>query len=115
MLPAEGRQCGVFQGAKTVRTEARKIPPGMPVDDAIVDATVPLLTEVIKGTVRLQRLTGMRPKRGLYPQALRDQPQQAGLELPASRCAAAIRPNRTGVPNAVTYGGAAGDQGASLL
>jgi integrase len=57
----------VHQGLSTVpgllrgRTEARETAPILPVDDAVVDATLPHLPAVIADMVRLQRLTGMRP------------------------------------------------------
>jgi integrase len=40
---------------------ARENRPIMPVDDAVVDATVPFLSPVVAAMVRLQRLTGARP------------------------------------------------------
>ena len=56
-----------YQGLSSVpgllrgRTAAREMPPILPVDDAIVDATLPFMPEVAADMVRLQRLTGMRP------------------------------------------------------
>jgi integrase len=40
---------------------AREGTPVMPVDDAIVEATLPHLPKIVADTVRLQRLTGARP------------------------------------------------------
>lgn len=42
-------------------TTARETEPVEPVDDAIVDATLPFLSEVVADMVRFQRLTGCRP------------------------------------------------------
>ncbi|MCA9179418.1 MAG: site-specific integrase [Planctomycetales bacterium] len=43
------------------RTEAREMPPVLPVADAVVDATLPHLPPVVADMVRFQRLTGCRP------------------------------------------------------
>jgi len=57
----------VYQGVATVsglqrgRTEAKETEPVGPVDDAIVDATLPHLNRHIRGLVEFQRLTGCRP------------------------------------------------------
>ena len=57
----------IFQGLKSVtglrkgRSEARESDPVLPVDDKIVEATLPALSQVVGDMVRLQRLTGMRP------------------------------------------------------
>ena len=48
-------------GLKKGRTNARETNGVSCVDDAIVDATVPHLPEVVADMVRLQRLTGARP------------------------------------------------------
>jgi hypothetical protein len=58
---------GTHNSLKTVeplrrgRTTAPELPPIAPVDDAVVDATLPFLPEIIADMVRLQRLTGARP------------------------------------------------------
>jgi len=58
---------GTHNSLKTVeplrqgRTHAPELPPIAPVDDAVVDATLPFLPEVVADMVRLQRLTGARP------------------------------------------------------
>jgi hypothetical protein len=62
LVPAEThaalqRVTGLLRG----RTTARETPPIGPVDDAIVEATLPHLPEVVADMVRLQRHTGMRP------------------------------------------------------
>ena len=41
--------------------EARETAPVLPVDDAVVDATLPHMPAVVADMVRLQRCTGMRP------------------------------------------------------
>ena len=57
----------VYQGLASVsgllrgRSPARETAPILPVDDEIVDATLPFMPEVTADMVRLQRLTGMRP------------------------------------------------------
>jgi integrase len=57
----------VYQGLATVsglklgRTVARETEPIEPVDDAVVDATLPHLRRHVRGLVELQRLTGCRP------------------------------------------------------
>ena len=62
LAPAE-----VWQGLMAVRglakgrTAARETDPIGPVDDTVVDATLPYLPEVVADMVRLQRATGARP------------------------------------------------------
>lgn len=48
-------------GLRRGRTDARETKPVPPVPDAIVDATMRHLPEVVADMVRLQRYTGMRP------------------------------------------------------
>jgi len=48
-------------GLRRGRTEARETAPVLPVEDAVVDATLPHLPDVVADMVRLQRLTGARP------------------------------------------------------
>jgi integrase len=62
LVPAEThaalqRVTGLLRG----RTTARETSPIGPVDDAVVEATLPYLPEVVADMVRLQRHTGMRP------------------------------------------------------
>jgi hypothetical protein len=40
---------------------APELPPVRPVDDEVVEATLPYLPEIVADMVRLQRLTGARP------------------------------------------------------
>lgn len=62
LVPAATDQAlAAVPGLLRGRTVAREMPPILPVDDAIVDATLPFLPEVVADMVRLQRLTGMRP------------------------------------------------------
>lgn len=49
-------------GLRAGRTEARETLPVPPVDDAVVDATLAHLPDMIADMVRFQRLTGMRPE-----------------------------------------------------
>lgn len=48
-------------GLKRGRSEAKETPPVLPVDDAIVEATLRHLPPVLADMVRFQRLTGCRP------------------------------------------------------
>jgi integrase len=48
-------------GLKAGRTDARETEPVQPVDDEIVNATLPQLNLVVRAMVELQRATGMRP------------------------------------------------------
>jgi integrase len=62
MLPIEAYQSlAIVEGLRKGRTSARECDPILPVDDAIVDATLPYLPDVVADMVRLQRLTGCRP------------------------------------------------------
>jgi integrase len=62
MLPIEAYQSlAIVEGLRKGRTSARECDPILPVSDAIVDATLPHLPEVVADMVRLQRLTGCRP------------------------------------------------------
>jgi integrase len=49
------------RGLKPGRSEARESEPVRPVDDAIVEATLPYCSPPVKAMVQLQRLTGARP------------------------------------------------------
>ena len=49
------------EGLKRGRSDAKETEPIPPVDDAIVDATVEHLPEIVVDMVRLQRLSGVRP------------------------------------------------------
>jgi integrase len=48
-------------GLRKGRSEARETEPVKPVDDRIVEATLPHLPQVVSDMIRVQRLTGMRP------------------------------------------------------
>ena len=48
-------------GLQRGRTPAREPEPVGPVDDAVVDATLPHLNRHVRGSVEFQRLTGCRP------------------------------------------------------
>ena len=48
-------------GLQKGRTEAPEVLPVGPVDDAVVDTTLPFLNRHVRGLVELQRLTGCRP------------------------------------------------------
>ena len=48
-------------GLQRGRTTARETEPVGPVDDAVVDATLPYLNRHVRGLVEFQRLTGCRP------------------------------------------------------
>ena len=49
------------EGLKKGRTSARETQPVKPVEDAVVEATLPHLPSVVADMVRFQRLTGCRP------------------------------------------------------
>jgi integrase len=51
----------VVDGLRKGRTQARETAPITPVEDPIVDATLPFLPEVVADMVRFQRYTGCRP------------------------------------------------------
>lgn len=57
----------VYQGLASVtglqqgRSQARETSPILPVEDHVVEATLPYLSSTLADMVRLQRLTGMRP------------------------------------------------------
>jgi integrase len=59
--PATYQALATVRGLSAGRTSARETAPVLPVDDAVVDATLPYLPEVVADMVRLQRVTGMRP------------------------------------------------------
>jgi integrase len=62
LIPASCSQAlGTVGGLRKGRSEAREMAPVRPVEDSIVDATLPHLPAVVGDMVRLQRLTGMRP------------------------------------------------------
>ena len=48
-------------GLQRGRTDARETKPVLPVEDAIVDATMPHLNRHVRGLIQFQRLTGCRP------------------------------------------------------
>jgi integrase len=50
------------KGLHKGRTEARESEPVLPVDDAVVNATLKRLPSIVADMVRLQRLTGCRPE-----------------------------------------------------
>lgn len=49
------------RGLRRGRSPARDTNPIGPVDDAVVDATIPFMPEMVGDMVRIQRITGMRP------------------------------------------------------
>jgi hypothetical protein len=62
MIPAAIFQTlGTVPGLKAGRTKAREAKPVLPVDDAVVNATLPFMPIVVADMVRFQRLTGARP------------------------------------------------------
>lgn len=62
LIPANSfHALSAVPGLRRGRTAARETTPIEPVDDALVEATLPHLPEVVADMVRLQRLTGMRP------------------------------------------------------
>jgi integrase len=62
LLPSDIHQSlAVVPGLRKDRSAARELEPILPVEDAIVDTTLPHLPEVVADMVRLQRLTACRP------------------------------------------------------
>lgn len=59
--PSLSHALASVQGLQKGRTEARETAPIGPVEDHVVDATLPHLPTVVADMVRLQRLTGARP------------------------------------------------------
>ena len=49
------------EGLRKGRTTAPETKPVLPVDEAVVDATLPHLPPILADLLRLQRLTGCRP------------------------------------------------------
>lgn len=62
MMPIENYQLlKCVDPLKKGRTEARETAPIAPVEDSIVDATIPFMSSTVAAMVRFQRLTGCRP------------------------------------------------------
>lgn len=62
LVPADVHQSlKAVAGLRQGRTEAPETAPVLPVDDGVVNATLPHLSPVVRAMVELQRLTGMRP------------------------------------------------------
>lgn len=62
LLPATIYQALLtVKGLRAGRCEAKETAPVPPVDDAVVEATLPFLSPVVRDMVKLQRLTGARP------------------------------------------------------
>ena len=62
LIPATIPQSlAMVAGLRQGRTKAREMAPVEPVDDAVVEATLPHMPPIVADMVRLQRLTGMRP------------------------------------------------------
>jgi len=59
--PAVYQAIATVSGLQKGRTAAKEKDPVGPVEDAVVDATVPFLGRHVKGLVEFQRLTGCRP------------------------------------------------------
>lgn len=59
--PAVYHAVATVAGLQKGRTAARETDPVGPVDDAVVDATLPFLGRHVRGLVEFQRLTGCRP------------------------------------------------------
>jgi integrase len=59
--PRISQALGSVTGLRQGRTAAKETSPVMPVEDAVVDVTLPFLPNLVASMVRLQRLSGMRP------------------------------------------------------
>jgi integrase len=63
ILPAEISQAlGTVDGLRKGRSPAREKPAIPPVEDDVVDATIPFMPDVVAAMVQVQRLTGCRPQ-----------------------------------------------------
>jgi integrase len=61
-LPVEiPQRLAMIPGLRRGKTDAKESEPVLPVDDRLVEATLPFLPEIVADMVRVQRLTGMRP------------------------------------------------------
>ena len=72
------------EGLKAGRSTARETKPVLPVDDAVVEATLPHLPAVVADMVRLQRLLGCRPGEVCMTAARRRGSHRRRLELSAT-------------------------------
>lgn len=62
LIPVEVyHRLSVVPGIRKGKGEAREVPPVTPVDDSVVDATLPYLRPVVAAMVQFERLTGARP------------------------------------------------------
>lgn len=59
--PMVSQGLAAVAGLRAGRSDARETSPVLPVEDKIVDETLPWMGPVVADMVRLQRLTGMRP------------------------------------------------------
>ena len=69
-------------GLRRGHTEAPENEPIGPVDDAVVESTLPHLSNIVAAMVRLERLTGMRPDEVCPAAPVRSGPERRRLELP---------------------------------
>jgi integrase len=59
--PAVSQGLSAVSGLRMGRCGARETSPVLPVEDSVVDKTLPHMSSIVADMVRLQRLTGMRP------------------------------------------------------
>ena len=59
--PSTHEALAAVAGLQRGRSKVRETAPVLPVDDAVVDATLPFLPRHVRGMVEFQRLTGCRP------------------------------------------------------
>jgi integrase len=59
--PSVPQALAMVPGLRRGKTSARETEPVMPVDDKLVDATLPYLPDIVADMVRVQRFTGCRP------------------------------------------------------
>jgi hypothetical protein len=81
--PAVYQALATLSGLQKGRTAAREKEPVVPVDDAVVDATLPFLGRHVRGLVEFQRLTGCRPGEACGGAAVRHRRRRAELALQA--------------------------------
>ncbi|HMO84825.1 MAG TPA: site-specific integrase [Lacipirellulaceae bacterium] len=61
LYPTTAQALAMVPGLRRHRTTARETEPVRPVEDAVVEATLPHLPPIVADMVRIQRLTGCRP------------------------------------------------------
>ena len=82
--PSVHQALATVTGLRKGRTSARESDPVVPVDDAVVDATLPYLNRHVRGLVEFQRLTGCRPGEAMSVRRADPGHERRGVELSSS-------------------------------